>query len=54
MEKWRCMLCEYRYDSELGCGSLIPAGTKFHDLPEDWVCPACGAKKDDFRKIEFA
>ena len=54
MEIWRCILCEFRYDSKLGCGSVIPAGTKFEDIPEDWVCPICGAGKNDFRKIEFA
>ena len=53
MEIWRCILCEYKYDSKLGCGSRIPAGTKFHDLSEGWICPACGAGKYDFRKKEI-
>ena len=26
----------------------IPAGTKWEDLPEDWVCPLCGVGKDQF------
>ena len=30
----------------------IPAGTAFEDIPADWVCPACGARKDDFRSYE--
>ncbi len=55
MEKWRCILCEYRYDPEHVDGnSGIPAGTIFEDLPDEWVCPSCGARKKDFRKIEFA
>ena len=28
----------------------IAAGTKFEDLPDDWVCPVCGAPKEDFEK----
>ena len=53
MEIWRCILCEYKYDSKLGCGSRIPAGTKLYDLLEGCVCPACRAGKDDFRKKEI-
>ena len=32
-------------------GSVAP-GTKWEDLPRDWVCPICGAGKDEFEKIE--
>ncbi|MEM3796097.1 MAG: rubredoxin, partial [Archaeoglobaceae archaeon] len=27
-------------------------GTKWEDLPQDWVCPICGATKDQFEKID--
>ncbi len=53
MAKWRCKVCGYIYDEELGDGeSGIPPGTKFEDLPEDWVCPLCGAPKSEFEKVE--
>ncbi len=31
-----------------GSDSGIQPGTAFEDLPDDWVCPVCGAGKDDF------
>lgn len=47
--KYVCSLCGYVYDEAEGIPEEgIPAGTKFEDLPEDWVCPVCGATKDDF------
>ncbi len=44
-----CLLCGYEYDEEVGDpdGGIAP-GTKFEDIPEDWVCPMCGASKDNF------
>jgi rubredoxin len=30
----------------------IAAGTRFEDLPEDWVCPECGAAKEDYDLLE--
>jgi len=51
--KWRCMVCGYIYDPEIGDpDSGVPAGTSFEELPEDWVCPVCGASKDMFEKVE--
>ncbi|MFP4169191.1 MAG: rubredoxin [Desulfonatronovibrionaceae bacterium] len=51
MEKWICSICGYVYDPAEGDPeSDIPAGTKFEDLPEDWVCPVCGAGKESFSK----
>lgn len=47
--KYICSLCGYVYDEEEGVPDEgIPAGTKFEDLPEDFVCPLCGAGKDEF------
>lgn len=37
-KKWICKICGYVYDGK------IP----FEELPEDWVCPLCGASKSDF------
>jgi len=52
MEKWECIPCGYIYDPEVGDedGGIEP-GVKFEDLPEDWVCPLCGAGKEDFQKV---
>ena len=53
MTKWECLVCGYKYDEELGDEENgIDPGTKFKDLPDDWVCPLCGAPKDQFKKIE--
>jgi len=51
MEKWECP-CGYVYDPAEGdAENNIPVGTKFEDLPEDWVCPVCGAEKEYFEKV---
>jgi len=53
MDKYVCQVCGYVYDPEQGDPeSDIPAGTSFDDLPEDWVCPVCGAGKRKFAKEE--
>lgn len=51
--KYRCTVCGYIYDPELGDpdGGIKP-GTPFEELPDDWVCPVCGAAKRQFEKIE--
>jgi rubredoxin len=47
--KYICSVCGYEYDPSQGDpDSGIPPGTAFDDLPEDWVCPVCGAAKSDF------
>jgi rubredoxin len=44
-----CEVCGYVYDPAKGDPySNIPPGTAFADLPDDWVCPDCGAPKDTF------
>ena len=49
MEEYTCTLCGYEYDPEQGDpDSGIEPGTSFKDIPEDWVCPVCGATKDQF------
>ena len=53
MAKWECLVCGYIYDTEKGDPTNnIEPGTAFEDLPDDWVCPVCGAPKDQFEKIE--
>jgi rubredoxin len=51
LEKWECLVCGYIYDPQVGdLEHGIPAGTSFENLPENWVCPVCGAPKDQFVK----
>ena len=52
MKKYECP-CGYVYDPEEGdIESNIPGGTAFEDLPDDWVCPKCGAEKEFFEAVE--
>ena len=50
--KYRCTVCGWIYDPELGDpdGGIAP-GTPFEQVPDDWVCPVCGAAKSAFEKI---
>ena len=49
MDKYVCNICGYVYDEAEGDpDSGIAPGTKWEDVPEDWVCPMCGVGKDDF------
>lgn len=51
MAKYECKVCGYVYDPELGDpDSGIKPGTAFEQLPDSWVCPVCGASKDQFEK----
>ena len=50
MRRYVCELCGYIYDPSVGDEENgIAPGTVFDDLPDDWVCPVCGATKEDFR-----
>jgi rubredoxin len=49
MKKYVCTACGYVYDPEQGDpDSGINPGTPFEDIPDDWVCPVCGAPKSMF------
>lgn len=51
-QRFMCLVCGYVYDEESGDpASGIAAGTRWEDLPESWVCPECGAPKEDFEKL---
>lgn len=51
MEKWVCEICGYVYDPAEGDpDNGVAPGTKFEDVPADWVCPVCGAGKESFAK----
>ena len=49
MKRYVCSVCGYIYDPEKGDpDNGINPGTSYDDLPDDWVCPECGAAKDEF------
>jgi len=51
MAKYKCTVCGYVYNPENGDpDSDIKPDTPFEELPDDWVCPVCGASKDQFEK----
>lgn len=52
LAKYECLVCGHIYDPAEGDpdGGIAP-GTSFEDLPDDWVCPDCGAAKEDFQII---
>ncbi|MCK5226468.1 MAG: rubredoxin [Planctomycetes bacterium] len=52
MKRYECVVCGYIYDPAIGdVENSIEAGTAFEDLPDDWVCPECGADKDQFEPL---
>ena len=50
--KYKCKICGYIYDPEIGDpqGDIAP-GTTFNEIPDDWKCPICGVTKTDFEPI---
>ena len=51
--KYQCTVCGYVYDEDEGDpeSNVLPE-TEWDDLPDDWVCPVCGASKDEFETLE--
>ncbi len=53
MPKYVCDLCGWVYDPQTGDpANGVDAGTAFKDIPDSWVCPECGAGKDQFSVVE--
>lgn len=53
MQSWICDLCGWIYDPEVGDpDSGIEPGTAWEDVPDDFLCPLCGAPKDDFSVVD--
>ena len=49
MKKYVCQACGYIYDPDYGDpDSGVPEGVAFDDLPDEWLCPVCGAPKAEF------
>jgi len=54
MRTWMCLICGWVYDEETGLPEEgIPPGTRWEDVPPNWVCPECGARKEDFELMEI-
>ena len=51
MKKFLCTVCGYLYDEAAGIPEQgIAPGTSWENLSEEWICPLCGAGKDEFRE----
>ena len=52
-KKYVCLVCGWVYDEGKGSpeDGLLP-GTRWEEVPDDWVCPGCGATKRDFVMAE--
>jgi rubredoxin len=54
MKKWQCIVCGFMYDEAQGLPDEgIAPGTRWEDIPENWMCPDCGVAKSDFEMHEM-
>jgi rubredoxin len=54
VKRYMCLVCGLVYDEEQGWpDDDIAPGTKWEDVPMTWVCPECGAGKEDFEMVEI-
>jgi rubredoxin len=52
MKKYRCLMCGYIYDPAKGDpDNDVAPGTAFDAVPDGWVCPECGAGKEEFEAV---
>ena len=51
---WQCGTCGFIYDEAEGLPDEgVPPGTRWADIPEDWICPDCGTAKAQFEMMEI-
>jgi rubredoxin len=51
---YMCLICGFIYDEAAGLPDEgIAPGTRWDDLPMNWTCPECGARKEDFEMVEI-
>lgn len=51
---YMCTVCGWLYDEAKGVPEAgIPPGTRWEDVPEEFLCPECGESKEDFEKIDL-
>jgi rubredoxin len=49
---WMCLICGWIYDEKAGLPDEgIAPGTRWEDVPMNWTCPECGARKEDFEMM---
>ena len=52
---WQCLLCSFVYDEAQGLPhDGIAPGTRWEDVPDDWMCPDCATSKADFEMAVVA
>lgn len=52
LPKYQCNVCGWIYDPAVGDPTQnVSPDTAFEDLPDDWVCPECGAGKEEFTQL---
>ncbi len=53
MQKYECNVCGYIYDPAKGDpANNVEPGTPFEEIPDGWVCPVCGAGKEEFSPVK--
>jgi rubredoxin len=51
---WMCLICGWIYDESSGDPEHgVPAGVAWQNVPLNWVCPDCGARKEDFEMVRI-
>jgi rubredoxin len=51
---WMCLICGWIYDEAAGApDDGIAPGTLWADVPMNWTCPECGARKEDFEMVQI-
>ena len=51
---WMCLICGWIYDEATGDTEHdIAPGTSWADVPMNWTCPECGARKEDFEMVQI-
>lgn len=51
---WMCLICGWMYDEAVGDpDSGVAPGTAWADVPMNWTCPECGARKEDFEMVQI-
>ncbi len=51
---WMCLICGFIYDEALGHpDDSIAPGTRWEDVPMNWACPECGARKEEFEMVKI-
>ena len=51
---WMCLICGWIYDEEAGApDDGIAPGTTWDQVPMNWTCPECGARKEDFEMVQI-